>query len=148
MKTFSLMLFSTLLLAGCAGRPPAHLGVTEGRLSPCPDRPNCVSSQAPDPDHYVEPLSYEGSREEARQRLKQVITDLPRAVITAESPAESPDYIRAEFTSALFRFVDDVEFYFPEEPVIHVRSASRLGYSDLGVNRQRVETIRERLAAP
>ena len=53
------------------------------------------------------------------------------------------DYIRVEYTSRLFRFVDDVEFYFPEEPVIHVRSASRLGYSDLGANRRRVERIRE-----
>lgn len=140
MKTFSLIMLGSFFLAGCAGRPPANLGVTDGRLAPCPDRPNCVSSQAADPARYVEPLTYEGSREAARQRLKQVITGMPRAVITEESP----DYIRAEFTSAIMRFVDDVEFYFPPEPVIQVRSASRLGYSDLGVNRKRVETIRKR----
>ena len=142
MKTLFPMLLITFLLAGCAGRPPAHLGLTEDGLAPCPDRPNCVSSQAPAPDHYVAPLSYEGSREAARQRLAQVIRDMPRAEIAAQSPA----YLRAEFTSAVLGFVDDVEFYFPEKPVIHVRSAARLGYWDLGVNRKRVEAIRKRLA--
>ena len=57
-----------------------------------------------------------------------------------------PDYLYAEYSSALFGFVDDVEFYFPPEThIIHVRSASRLGHSDLGVNRKRIEAIRARL---
>lgn len=131
---------ATLILSSCAGAPPKHPGVTGGHLAPCPDKPNCVVSHTPDDaDHYVTPIAYTGDRKAAHDRLIQVINTLPRTRITVEKP----NYIHAEFTSAVFRFVDDVEFYFPDEPVIHVRSASRLGYSDFGVNRNRIEKIRE-----
>lgn len=127
-----------LLLAGCAGSPPDDLGLRDGRLAPCPPSPNCVSSQAADADHRVEPFRYAGSREAAQARLREVIDSVPRArVVTA-----GDGYLRAEFSSRILRFVDDVEFWFPGEPVVHVRSASRLGYSDFGVNRARVEDLR------
>lgn len=127
-----------------AGDRPSLLGVQAGHLQPCPDRPNCVSSQSPDPEHFVAPILFEGSARQAMQTLKQAIDDSPRAeVIRADD-----NYLYAEFTSKLMGFVDDVEFYFDNQTKrIEVRSASRLGESDLGVNRKRVEDLRQRFWA-
>ncbi len=119
---------------------PSNLGVTDGQLAPCPSSPNCVSTQATDRHHAIEPLRFTGSADAARERLVQVLTAQPRAKIITQTD----NYIHAEFTSRLFRFVDDVEFFIDEEKsVIHFRSASRVGYSDLGANRQRMERIRQ-----
>lgn len=114
-------------------------GIQDGRLAACPDRPNCVSSQATDAAHAVAPLRYATSPEIAMRQLRQVILAMPRTrIVTA-----ADGYLHAEFTSAILRFVDDVEFQFDaDNQLIHVRSASRVGYSDLGVNRKRVEAIR------
>ncbi|MFZ4662782.1 MAG: DUF1499 domain-containing protein [Caldilineaceae bacterium] len=113
------------------------------RFAPCPDSPNCVSTQAPPTDklHAIAPIAYTGDRDAAHQRLLAVIQAMPRAtVITTE-----PEYIYAEFRSRLMSFVDDVEFYLDDAAKqIHFRSASRLGRGDLGVNRQRMEEIRRR----
>ncbi|MRR15961.1 MAG: DUF1499 domain-containing protein [Deltaproteobacteria bacterium] len=118
-------------------------GVAGSGLKPCPKSPNCVSSEAGDPEHAILPLAYSGTREEARARLREVLAQMKRITIVADKG----DYIHAEARSLIFRFVDDVEFYFPAgEKVIHVRSASRIGHSDLGVNRKRVEEIRRRFA--
>ncbi len=109
-------------------------------LPPCPPSPNCLCSQDPDPGHQVPPLTYTGSPEEALKRLKQVVRSMPRARIADERP----NYFRAEYTTALLRFVDDVDFLIePNGGKIHIRSASRVGYSDLGTNRKRVEQIRQ-----
>ncbi len=117
------------------------IGITSGKLSPCPDSPNCISSESPDPSHYVEPLLYTDSRTEAKARLLKIIESMPRTQIITNTG----NYIHVEFSSLIFRFVDDVEFLFDEEKkLIHVRSASRVGYSDLGVNRKRIEAIRQR----
>ena len=128
----------TLLFAGCTGGRPVTVGVHDGRLSPCPASPNCVSSQETDTAHAVEPLRFTGSPLQAMERLNRVVRGMKRSkIVTAEDR-----YLHAEFTSALFRFVDDVEFLLDEKNrVINVRSASRVGYSDLGVNRKRVEAI-------
>jgi uncharacterized protein (DUF1499 family) len=116
------------------------MGVVEGKLSPCPESPNCVSSQSDDPSHFIEPLAYDGPLTASRKALLDVI----KSMRDAEVITETENYIHATFTSRIFRFVDDVEFYFMRDaPVIHVRSASRVGYSDLGVNRKRVEKIRQ-----
>ncbi|ABW68346.1 DUF1499 domain-containing protein [Desulfosudis oleivorans] len=131
----------TVAMAGCAGTLPG-LGVHDGRLTPCPDTPNCVNSQATG-GHFIEPISYIGTAREAMDRLVQLLKTEKRVVLVTVEPA----YIHATFTSLVFRFVDDVEFYFPDEPVIHVRSASRVGHSDLGANRRRIEHIRNRFAA-
>ena len=136
-------LVSLLLLTGCAGTMP-DLGINNGELTPCPKTPNCVNSQAVGEKHYIQPIRYAGTRQELRARLLQILESEKRTnILTAQE-----NYIRAEFTSALFRFVDDVEFYFPEEQagetVIHIRSASRIGYSDLGANRKRIEWIRSK----
>ncbi|BAB72960.1 DUF1499 domain-containing protein [Anabaena sp. FACHB-709] len=121
------------------GKRPNNLGVRDGRLAPCPNSPNCVSSQSTDTVHQIAPLNFISTPEEAINKLKSVIQSLPRTKIISESP----DYLYAEFQSALLGFVDDVEFYLDRNAnVIQVRSASRLGQSDLGVNRKRIETIR------
>ena len=115
------------------------IGLREGGLAPCPDRPNCVSSQARDEKHRIEPLSYRGSREWAYENLKAVIGRMGHARIIADTE----DYLHVEFRSRWLKFIDDVEFWFPEKvSLIHIRSASRVGYSDLGVNRKRTDRIR------
>ncbi|QZZ20593.1 DUF1499 domain-containing protein [Leptothermofonsia sichuanensis E412] len=125
-----------------SGQRPATLGVNNGRLAPCPGTPNCVCSYDQDAQHAIAPISYTSSPSEALAALKQVIQSLERTQIITESA----DYLYVEATSKLMGFVDDVEFYLdPSQPVIQVRSASRLGQSDLGVNRKRVELIREKL---
>ncbi len=130
-----------VLATGCSGgRPPASLGVTEGRLAPCPGSPNCVSSEAAAAEQRVEPLRYDGDATQARARLLEVLNGMERVRIVQSTD----DYLHAEFRSAVFGFVDDVEFYFSPPGILQVRSASRTGYSDFGVNRERVETLRAR----
>ena len=117
----------------------AALGINNGHLSACPSSPNCVVSQYGDADHTIAPITYQSDRANAKETLLKVLSVVPRTEIVAQTD----DYIRGESTSRIFKFVDDVEFYFPEdEKVIHVRSASRVGESDLGVNRRRIEQIR------
>jgi len=126
-----------------SGTRPTNIGVTDGKLLACPDSPNCVSSQSTDAEHKIAPLGYIGDPAKALADLKAVIENMPRTkIITAEG-----NYIYAEFTSAFMGYVDDVEFYLNiDKSLIEVRSASRLGQSDLGVNRDRVEAIRAQLA--
>lgn len=128
-------------LSGCAGKPPSNLGVINGRLAPCPSSPNCVSSQASPNDkrHFIDPIVYTGEKQEALHTLVEIIQSMERTKITLSADS----YLRAEFSSSLMGFVDDVEFYFSEQALIHVRSASRKGYGDLGVNRKRIERIRD-----
>ena len=128
------------ILSVCVGAVPSNLGVRDGRLSPCPDSPNCVSSQSTDPDHGVLPITYASTAVEAFADLKIILGQMKRVRIVKESPT----YLHVTFTSFLFRFVDDVEFALDDvEKLIHIRSASRTGKNDLGVNRKRVEKIRE-----
>lgn len=128
-----------------SGKPPTNLGVKEGRLAACPNTPNCVCSQAAstDAEHFIAPIAYKSAPAEAMAKLKSVIEGMERTKIVSETG----DYLYAEFASALMGYVDDVEFYFdPSTPgQFQVRSASRLGKSDLGVNRKRIETIRAKL---
>jgi uncharacterized protein (DUF1499 family) len=129
-----------------SGQPPTNLGVKEGRLTACPDTPNCVCSQAAstDAEHYIAPIAYKSAAGEAMAKLKSVIESMERTKIISETG----DYLYAEFATALMGYVDDVEFYLdPSTPgQFQVRSASRLGKSDLGVNRKRIEAIRTKLA--
>lgn len=135
------LLYLAVMMVGCAGNRHSQMGVIGGRLTVCPDSPNCVSSQSIDPRHAIDPLRYEGTAEKARRFLIEAVSGMKRARIVAAEER----YLHAEFTSALFRFVDDVEFLLDDgTKTIHVRSASRVGYSDLGVNRRRVENIRSR----
>ncbi len=125
-----------------AGKRPSNLGVRDRKLAPCPNSPNCVCSQSTDAVHKIAPFTYTSTPEQALADIKDIIQSLPRTTIINESD----DYLYAEFKSALMGFVDDVEFYLDRnDNIIHVRSASRLGQSDLGVNRNRIETIRTKL---
>ena len=137
------LLVVPLMLSNCSGNRPAGLGCTEGRLSPCPNSPNCVSSQSSDKSHYVKPFTYRGTLTEARKALLSAIGELPNN----EMVKATDHYVHAKFTSRFFRFVDDVEFCFDDDlRIIHVRSSSRVGYFDFGVNRRRIERIRARFA--
>lgn len=112
------------------------------RLKPCPDSPNCVSSLSSDPRHAIAPITFSGSASQARQKLLEVIRSMPRGEVVLEEGL----YLHVEFTSGVFRFVDDVEFFIDEEQgLIQARSASRVGYWDLGVNRKRIEEIRRKM---
>lgn len=113
--------------------------MSKARLDLCPSSPNCVSTQAKDEGHAIAPFRYRKSKAGAKEALKEVIRSLPRTKLVEEDDA----YLHYEFTSLLFRFVDDVEFLFDDESkTIHFRSASRTGYGDFGVNRRRMEEIR------
>ncbi|MFD1017635.1 DUF1499 domain-containing protein [Thalassobacillus hwangdonensis] len=117
-----------------------HLGVKDGKLSPCPSSPNCVSTQSQDPSKKMEPLPFIGTIE----HTKQIVQTLIRSWDRSEIHANETDYMHVVFTSKLLKFKDDVEFYFDaSESFIHFRSASRVGYSDFGVNRKRMEKFSE-----
>lgn len=111
-------------------------------LAPCPDSPNCVSSLATNESQRVDPLQVAETRKASMTRLQSLLRQLPRA----EFDVVGQSRIQARFTSRLLRFVDDVTFYVREDGVVEVRSASRVGYWDLGANRRRVESLREQLA--
>ena len=123
-------------LTACAGEPPQNIGVRDGRLSPCPESPNCVSSFESDEEHSIAAL------DATLAQIQRVVLALDEANIVEQSS----DYMYVEFTSRLMGYVDDVEFlYDSASNQTHVRSASRLGYSDLGANRKRIEAIRAQL---
>ena len=128
-----------------SGTRPDNLGVHDARLAPARRTPNNVHSQIDknaDAEHYIAPLRYAGDARQAWAALRQVIDGMQRVnVVTSE-----PNYLHAEFSTKLMGFVDDAEFYLDEKAgMIHVRSASRLGRSDFGVNRGRIESIRAKL---
>jgi uncharacterized protein (DUF1499 family) len=119
--------------------PPRNVGVTNGRLNACSWKPNCVCSFDTDAEHQIAPLTFTGEWQPAKQRLLSILQNQPRTRIVADEGV----YLRIECTSRIMRFVDDLEFLAdPTAGVLHVRSASRVGRSDLGVNRHRVEMIR------
>lgn len=118
---------------------PTPTAAAASRLAPCGWKPNCVSTQAPSGPKHMDPIPYEGSLTEARQRMLKVLRDYPRTRIVQEEP----DYLKAECRSLVFRFVDDVELAFDDiAKLIHFRSAARLGVRDFRVNRKRMEEIR------
>ncbi len=141
---FGLLLAAGLVTAGLAvlsltAPRPSSLGVRDGRLADCPASPNCVSTQADDTSHWMKPLSFDCDPATVIPVLRQVLTQMPRCSVVKESA----NYLHVEFRSQLFRFVDDVEFLVePESGRIHFRSASRVGHSDMGVNRGRMDLIR------
>ena len=124
------LLSATRTTAGSAENPY--------KFSPCPDSPNCVSTQSTDKAHFIEPLHYADSLADARQKLISILKNTKRVrLVKVET-----DTIHAEFRSSIFKFIDDVELYFPpDQAIIHVKSASRKGYYDFGANRRRVERL-------
>ena len=123
------------------GEAPA-LGVQAGRLSPCPASPNAVSSQTESSEHRVDPLPVLGNPAEALSRCRTACLAEPGTRLISETDT----YLRFEMVTRWWRFIDDLEcLHDPVSNVIHVRSASRIGHSDLGTNRSRIERIRRRL---
>ena len=119
------------------------IGIIDGKFYPCPDTPNCVSTLATGKQHKIDPFKYSGALSEAKEKIVKIINSLKRSKIITNKE----NYIHAEFRTATFRFVDDVEFLFDDsEKIIHFRSRARLGISDMGVNRKRMENIRSKYA--
>lgn len=142
-KSINIILLSLITLTGCSGTMN-KLGINDGQLTKCPGTPNCVNSQESG-KFSIHPIQFTGNSKQVKAKLTSTIGEFKNAkIVTTED-----NYIRAEFTSSLFRFVDDIEFYFPtetnEKTTIQVRSASRTGRSDFGVNSKRVEQFRELL---
>lgn len=139
-KTVLLLLPLLSSLLSCSSAPPAGK-LIEGHLRPCPARPNCVSSENGAGD-LVTPISFNSSPDQAWQIMQTVIEGLGGKISECRST-----YLWATFSSRFFRFVDDVELRLePEEKIMHIRSGARIGYTDFGVNRKRVETIRNLFA--
>jgi uncharacterized protein (DUF1499 family) len=157
-----LLLFVVLLAAGAAagvalhtaltqgdtmfaGKRPQNLGYGTGRLAPCKSSPNCVSSYADpkDEEHYIAPIALKGNASgDPMAAVRKAVESMPRTTVVQVEP----DYLYAEFRSKLMGFVDDVEFLADRaKGVVHVRSASRLGRKDFGVNRERIEQLRSML---
>ncbi len=138
------MLSGLLLMSvfSCAGRPPESLGIHQGRLAPCPDKPNCVSSDATTATQRVDPFHLARPPDLAWAAVIQTVLSLPRTKVVSQTGT----YMHAECRSAVFGFVDDLELQLhPDHNLIAVRSAARLGHSDFGVNRKRIESLRHML---
>lgn len=136
----TMVMASALIAGGMSVVSATPLGIVDGKLAACPGSPNCVSSDAADGDHWIAPFRLRGDPATAWRKLEAVLSSLPR--ITRVQSTDG--YLHVEARSVVFRFVDDVEFHLRfEVGEIAVRSASRVGYSDLGVNRRRVENLRE-----
>jgi uncharacterized protein (DUF1499 family) len=128
-----------LTSVSCAG--VETLGVSECQLAQCPDSPNCVSTQSEGKRHAMKPLPYLQTREASREKILSILKGMKRTEIVKQTES----YIHAECRTALWRFVDDVEFFLDETArVVHFRSASRVGTYDFGLNRRRMNEISEK----
>ncbi len=127
-----------VLLAACATKSPIR-SLEEGKLRLCPKSPNCVSSESTVEMTTIKPIAYVGDSAKALEIMKQTLLFMGAHVEREES-----DYLWVTFRSMILRFTDDVEVHLvPEESLLHIRSGSRVGYSDMGANRERVEHIRQ-----
>ena len=125
-----------IFICSCVGKIPT----TIGKFSNCPDKPNCVSTKNINRKDYIDPIKYKGSLKDAKKFLILAI----KSYGISRIQSDQNHFVHVEYISELFGFVDDVEFYFSKPGVIDFRSASRIGYSDLGVNRNRMEAIRKK----
>jgi uncharacterized protein (DUF1499 family) len=138
-----ILIFMGLFFLSMNSSQPENLGVNSGKLMDCPDSPNCVSTQGTSQvSQQMEAVPFEGPVDAAIKRIKQTVeANFPRATLVTETER----YLHYEFRSLIFRFVDDVEFYVDESRMIQFRSASRVGHSDMGANRKRMNKIVEKL---
>ena len=127
-----------VLLVGCAGTPPKQAGVYQLQLRDCPSSPNCVSSHEINTEHYILPIATPHQPQTSIEQLKNIVSTHPNMSLIKQTD----NYLYVQFTSSVLGFVDDLEFIV-DETHIHVRSASRLGYSDFGANRKHIEAIRK-----
>ena len=139
-KPIILLFIFCITFTSCKDRPAKGIGLTpENKFFPCPESPNCVSSfeNPTDEDHFISPIKFFGEKEATIQKLEKLIEKNPKAKIVEKKE----NYLRAEYTSSIFKFVDDIQFYFGQKNIIHVKSASRVGRNDFGKNRERVREI-------
>ena len=137
--TFKILFYIIFMTINTANQANS---ASEKTLPLCRDSPNCVSSQAQDAKHFIEPFKISGNPEAAWKALKEALKNQSRMVITHETA----DTLHAEATSLVFQFVDDINVILDTDTnLIHIRSASRTGHSDFGVNRKRIETLRLQL---
>lgn len=142
LTSLSLILLSSSLI-GCAGQLPSDLGMVNGsELRPCPDKPNCVQTYDPlDTAHFQLPLKAKQNDNQTRLAITTAINETGGKIISANSLDPVGYYLHAEYESSWLKFVDDVEIVI-KDGLIHIRSASRLGHSDFGVNAERLETLK------
>lgn len=127
-----------LVILSIISRRKPSLGMVDGRLRPCSARPNCVCSEFKNLPSYVKPLEILGSPNNDWERAKRIIREMGGKI-----EFEDESYLWATFRTRIFRFIDDFELRIDEKnEVIHIRSCSRVGYSDMGANRRRIEIIR------
>jgi uncharacterized protein (DUF1499 family) len=142
LKGFIASLIVVTILWGCSGNPTEPRDSEPSGFLDCPDTPNCVSSLAKNPNHRVEPFKLKKDSKTSWDIVRKTVGALPRTKIVS---ADNSD-IHAECRSMVFRFVDDFMLHLtPSDGIIHIRSASRTGYSDFGVNHRRVENLRKKL---
>lgn len=135
-----------LLMAGlvaCKSTAPEIIGLQNGALAHCPQKPNCVLSQHSDAEHAITPLAVAGSVDEAKAAVKAALLAYDAEAVDIVS--DDGAYLYATFTTPLMKYVDDTEFLFTGDGIVHVRSASRVGHSDLGANAERIERLRASL---
>jgi len=136
-KRLFVLICGIVAFCGCSGTRPDFVG--KGVQHPCPSSPNCVSTKSSTAQHGIEPIPLTISGKDAIDSLAAIITGLDRTKIVLQKD----NYLYAEFTSSFWKFVDDVEFFIDTtNNIIQFRSSSRLGHSDMGVNRERMEKIR------
>ncbi|MFP4475544.1 MAG: DUF1499 domain-containing protein [Desulfatibacillaceae bacterium] len=141
LKLLLLLPLAGVLMVGCAASPPSGIN-NQGRLAPCPGSPNCVTSEGEDADMACIPFS--GPPAAAMERMAAVLKSFRNADVVERED----NYMRAEFKSTVFGFVDDVEIRLDDrQGCLHFRSASRSGYWDFGVNKKRMKLVRERFTA-
>lgn len=139
MRKLITLLSFCILLYGCGSMAKKQVGMNGDEFFPCPSSPNCVSSMSEESNHFIQPIDYQNI---SAQHAKSILIELLNKEKRCKIVEKKEDYIHAEFRSNIFRFVDDIEFYFTlNEKLIHVKSASRSGYYDFGKNRERIEQI-------
>jgi uncharacterized protein (DUF1499 family) len=139
---FPLVILLALVAMSCASRRQPRVGLANGRLRVCPGSPNCVCSEKESGPFSVEPLTFEGPADKAWKSLRQAVQRTGGRI-----EKHTGDYLWATYRTTLFRFVDDLECRLDgANHVIHVRSESRVGYSDFGVNRKRIDSLRSEFA--
>ena len=140
-----LVLLAMVFIAMKNTRPPSGLGLEDGKLAPVPKSPNAVSSQTDDPEKRVAPFPFKGSLASTRKGIKEAL----EAYGTIAVQQETENYLHGVSTTKWMRFKDDLEFFFDEKArVVHFRSASRVGYSDLGVNKKRYQVLVKHYLSP
>ncbi len=136
------ILIAIVFLGGCATKQPMDIGVVNGIFSACPETPNCINSQAENEAQKIDGFLLNTKHPSSWKRLVDMVDKIPRSKITHQTG----NYIHAEISSALWGFIDDLQLYLTaSDNHVAIKSAARSGYTDFGVNRKRLENLRQQL---